>query len=614
MNNLIKKLKNNKKEKNNKVEKLDFLEGGFSDKDYLAPSYINLSNPKYIEIDNNYYASLLIINYFREQTDLILKSIIDTNIDVNISIFYEKQDTYKAIRELTYHIGNVGVDIKSNNQNRQDIEIATFTYNDAKYIRKELQINNEDLYYLYIYINTYSQDLKDLEYVLNKIEGIIQSKGMQTRRAYFRQEPAFRACLPLMENNKLLKEISKRNVLTSGLIATYPFISSAIFDEDGVFVGTNIYNNSLVFIDRYNTNKYKNANMCIFGTSGAGKSFYTKLLILRYRLLGIEQYIIDPEREYNNLCKNLNGTLLKIGPGSDTYINVFDIREESIEDDEQGYLANKISKLIGFFNLIFGKINEEEKAILEEKIIELYKLKGITFNDKTLYKNEENKITIKPTFKDSKDMPILEDFYNLLDKDEKTRVFKIKLIPFIKGSLKFFNNYTNVELNNKLIVADVYELGEENLKYGMYLFTDLFWDKIKKDRKIKKAIYLDEIWRLIGVTSNKDVASFIYKIFKTIRKYGGSGVAITQDISDIFSLEDGTYGKSILNNSSIKTFFSLEEENIKILEQYTNLSEKEKVEIKSLKRGECLMFVGDEHILNRIDSAEYEREIIENNN
>ena len=612
MKNLIKKIKNNKKEKNKKIEKLDFLEGSFSDKDYLAPSYINLSNPKYIEIDNNYYASLLIINYFREQTDLILKSIIDTNIDVNISIFYEKQDTYKAIRELTYHIGNVGVDIKSNNQNRQDIEIATFTYNDAKYIRKELQINNEDLYYLYIYINTYSQDLKDLEYILNKIEGIIQSKGMQTRRAYFRQEPAFRACLPLMENNKLLKEVSKRNVLTSGIVSTYPFISSAIFDEDGIFVGTNIYNNSLVFIDRYNTDKYKNANMCIFGTSGAGKSFYTKLLILRYRLLGIEQYIIDPEREYNNLCKNLNGTLLKIGPGSDTYINVFDIREESIEDDEQGYLANKISKLIGFFNLIFGKINEEEKAILEEKLIELYKLKGITFDDKTLYKTEENKITIKPIFKESKDMPILEDFYNLLDKDEKTRVFKIKLIPFIKGSLKFFNNYTNVELNNKLIVADVYELGEENLKYGMYLFTDLFWDKIKKDRKIKKAIYLDEIWRLIGVTSNKDVASFIYKIFKTIRKYGGSGIAITQDISDIFSLEEGTYGKSILNNSSIKTFFSLEEENIKILEQYTNLSEKEKVEIKSLKRGECLMFVGDEHILNRIDSAEYEREIIEN--
>ena len=466
---------------------------------------------------------------------------------------------------------------------------------------------------MYIYINTYSKDNKELEKILNKIEGIVEAKGIQIRRAYFRQEETYRACLPLMENHRLLKEVSKRNVLTSGLVATYPFISSAIFDEKGIFVGTNIYNKSLVFIDRYNTSKYKNANMCIFGTSGAGKSFYTKLLILRYRLMGIEQYIIDPEREYNNLCNNLNGTLLKIGPGSNSYINIFDIRKESIEDDEKGYLANKIGKLIGFFNLVFGKINEEEKAILEEKLIELYKLKNITFDDKSLYKESNDKMNINPIFKESKDMPILEDFYNLLDRDEKTKIFKIKLIPFIKGSLKFFNNYTNVELDNKLIVADVYELGEENLKYGMYLFTDLFWDKIKKDRKLKKAIYLDEIWRLIGVTSNKDVASFIYKIFKTIRKYGGSGVAITQDISDIFSLEDGTYGKSILNNSSIKTFFSLEEENIKILEQYTNLSEKEKIEIKSLKRGECLMFVGSEHILNKIESADFEKEIIENN-
>ena len=604
--------KNNKKIKQNKIKnKINFLDGIISNNDFLAPSYINLSNPKYIEIDNIFYSSLLIVNYYREQTDLILRSILDTNIDINISIFYEKQDTYKTIRDLTYHIGNVGADLKSNNQNRQDIDLAAFTYNDAKYIRKELQINNEDLYFFYIYVNTYSQDLKELEHLLNKIEGILESKGMQNRRAYFRQEIAFRACLPLMENHKLLKEVSKRNILTSGLVATYPFISSAIFDDNGIFVGTNIYNNSLIFIDRYNTEKYKNANMCIFGTSGAGKSFYTKLLILRYRLLGIEQYIIDPEREYDNLCQNLNGTLLKIGPGSNTFINIFDIREESVEDDEQGYLANKIGKLIGFFNLIFGKINEEEKAILEEKLIELYKTKNITFDDKSLYKESNNKISIKPIFKESIDMPILEDFYEILDKDEKTKIFKTKLIPSIKGSLKFFNNYTNVELNNKLIVADVYELGEENLKYGMYLFTDLFWDKIKKDRKTKKAIYLDEIWRLIGVTSNKDVASFIYKIFKTIRKYGGSSVAITQDISDIFSLEEGTYGKSILNNSSIKTFFSLEEENIKILEQYTNLSEKEKIEIKSLKRGECLMFVGDEHILNKINAADFEKQLIE---
>ena len=600
LNNFIKKFV-----KKNKIKE-DVLDGIYTDIDEISPTYVNNTNPKYLEIDEVYYSSLLIVNYNREQPDLILKNLIDTNANINVSIFYEKKDTYKTIRELTYHIGNTGVDLKQANQNRQDIDIVAFSYNDAKYIRKEMQVNNEEMYYLYIYVNLFSTNIKELEYLLNKIEGLLQSRGMQTKRAYFRQEQAFTSCMPYMENNIDLKEASKRNVLTSGLVSTYPFVSSSVFDDNGIFIGTNIYNNSLVFIDRYNNNKYKNANMCIFGTSGAGKSFYTKLLILRNRLLGIEQFIIDPDREYTNLCENLEGILFKIGPTSNTFINVFDIREESIEDNNKGYLATKITKLIGFFNLVFGEMDEEEKAIIEEKIIECYKTKGIDFNDESLYKKENgNKI-----FKCSYDMPILEDFYNVLTKDIKTEKFKIKLIPFIKGSLKFFNNYTNIKIKNKLIVADVYELGEENIKYSMYIFTELFWDKIKINREEKKAIYLDEIWRLIGVTSNKNVAGFIYKIFKTIRKYGGSAVAITQDVSDLFSLENGTYGKSILNNSSIKSFFSLEEENINLLSEYTNITEKEKIEIKSLKRGESLMFVGDEHILTKIDSSNLEKEIL----
>ncbi len=563
-----------------------------------------MQNPKYFEIDNLYYSSLIVVNYYREQTDLLLKNLIETNINMNISIFYEKQDSYKTIKDLTYHIGNVGVELKEANENRQDIDIASYTYNDAKYIRKEIQVNNEELYFLYIYINLYSKDINELEYNLNKIEGISQSKGMQTRRANFRQEECFLAGLPIMENREIIKEAGKRNILTTGLLSTYPFISSTIFDKNGIFIGTNIYNNSLVFIDRYNTDKYKNANICIFGTSGAGKSFYTKLLILRYKLLGIKQYIIDPDREYNKICEKLKGVEIKLGPTSNTYINVLEIRKESIEEGESGYLAIKISKLIGFFNLIFGEMNEEEKALLEEKLIEVYNFKNINFNDKSVY-NENGE------FKNEKQMPILADLFNILGQDERTKKFKIKLIPFVEGSMKFFNNYTNIKLDNELIVADIYDLGEENLKYAMYVLIDIYWDAVKKDRKEKKAIYLDEIWRLIGVTSNKYVASFIYKIFKTIRKYGGSGVAITQDISDIFSLDNGTYGKSILNNSSIKTFFALEEENIKILGEYANLSEKEKIEIKSLKRGECLMFVGEDHILTKIQASEKEKEIIE---
>ena len=556
----------------------------------------------------------MIINYNREYDDLILKNLIDSNFNINISLIYEKQNPYKVIKDLTYHIGNVGVDLQTYNESRQDIDIAAYTYNDAKYIRKEIQINNEDLYYLYIFINVFSTTRKDLEYLQNKIEGLLQSKGMQTRRAYFRQEQAFKICLPLFMDMSDVKNVTRRNILTSGLLATYPFLTSSIFDEDGVLIGSNIINNSLIFVDKYNT-KYKNANMCVFGTSGAGKSFFNKLLILRYRILGYEQYVIDPEREYTNLCNYLDGTMLKIGPNSNTYINILDIREESLEESQNGYLATKIVKLIGFFNLIFGEMDEEEKSLLEQKIIETYNKKGIFFDDDSLFKkNERNKIISNKIFKDTYDMPILEDLYDELIKDNNTKKMGIKLIPFIKGSMNYFNNYTNIEIENKLIVADIYELGEENLKYGMYLFTELFWDKIKKNRNVKKSIYLDEIWRLIGVTSNKEVASFIYKIFKTIRKYGGSAIAITQDVYDLFSLENGTYGRSILNNSSIKCFFSLEEENLNILQQYENISDREKIEIKSLKRGEALMIIGDNHIIAKIECAKFEENTINGGN
>ncbi len=529
---------------------------------------------------------------------------------MNISIFYEKKDKYKTIRDLTYHIGNVGVDLKNTKENIQDIDIAQYTYDDAKYIRKEMQINNEDLYLLYIYIDIYAESPNELEAILNNVEGILQSNGIQTRRANFRQEQVFFACMPFFQNEYSIKNASKRNILTSGLVGTYPFISSSIFDEEGILIGNNIYNNSLIFVDRFNREKYKNGNLCIFGASGAGKSFFTKLQILRNWLVGIEQYVIDPEREYQKICENLDGTIFKIGPSSNTYINIFDIREESIEENK-GYLATKIQKLLGFFGLVFGELNEEEKALLEEKIIETYNQKQITFDDKSLYK-EENKerIEIKPIFKDSSEMPILEDFYEILGKDKRTEKYKMQLHPFVKGSLSFFNNHTSIEIKNKLIIADIYELGEDNLKYGMWIFTELFWDLIKKDRNVKKSIYLDEIWRLIGVTSNKEVASFIYKIFKTIRKYSGTSVAITQDVSDLFSLENGTYGKSILNNSCIKAFFSMEEENIKVLAEYSNLSEKEKVEIRSLKKGECMMFIDQSHILVKIDCSENEKNLV----
>ena len=562
------------------------------------PLYINLTNPQYIEIDGMFFSSLLIINYNRIFQELIFKNILEINENILISIYIEKNNQYKIIKEIAKNIGNTTVDLEKINNSRIDIDIAKSSLEDAKYIRREMQLNNQQLLYFYTYITTYSKNKEELKNQINKIEEILQNSGLKSKKSYFRQEQTILANLPLNKNNYDIKRAVKRNILTDGIKGTYPFRTSTIYDEQGILDGTDINNNSLIIIDKFDREKYKNSNTCIFGSSGSGKSYFTKIQVLRNYILNINQYIIDPEREYEKISKSLNGSLIKIGPASKTYINIFDIREDSLEENEEGYLATKLNKLIGFFKLIFQDITEEERTELENKIIKIYKNKNIDFNDKSLFKNNK--------FKTSTDMPILEDLYKELNK----RMQK-KIEPFITGSLKCFNNYTNIELNNKLIIGDIYELGEENIQFGMYIFIELFWDKIKKDRNSRKIIYLDEIWRLIGITSNKETASFIYKIFKTIRKYGGGATAITQDVSDLFSLEEGAYGKSILNNSELKLFFSLEEENIKTLEKYIDINEKEKIEIKSLRKGESLFFVGQDHILTKINSDKFEKELIE---
>ena len=562
------------------------------------PLYINLTNPQYIEIDGMFFSSLLIINYNRIFQELIFKNILEINENILISIYIEKNNQYKIIKEIARNIGNTTVDLEKINNSRIDIDIAKSSLEDAQYIRKEMQLNNQQLLYFYTYITTYSKNKEELKNQINKIEEILQNSGLKSKKSYFRQEQTILANLPLNKNNDDIKKAVKKNILTDGIRGTYPFITSTIYDEKGILYGTDINSNSLIIIDKFDREKYKNSNTCIFGSSGSGKSYFTKIQILRNYILNINQYIIDPEREYEKISKSLNGSLIKIGPASKTYINIFDIREDSLEENEEGYLATKLNKLIGFFKLIFKDITEEERTELENKIIKIYNNKNIEFNDNSLFKNNK--------FKTNTDMPILEDLYK-----ELNAKMKKKIEPFINGSLKCFNNYTNIELNNKLIIGDIYELGEENIQYGMYIFIELFWDKIKKDRNSRKIIYLDEIWRLIGVTSNKETASFIYKIFKTIRKYGGGATAITQDVSDLFSLEEGAYGKSILNNSELKLFFSLEEENIKTLEKYVDINQKEKIEIKSLRKGECLFFVGKDHILTKINSDKFEQELIE---
>lgn len=572
----------------------------------ICPTFVDTTNSKYMMIDNTYISSLFIQNYNSEMEGGFLDKLISSDIKFVLSMFYGKRSTYETIKELTGVIGNSGANIKVSGENQIDIDLMRGSYENAKYIKKQLQIENDVLFDLNIYLLVYADSIEELNESIRRMESLAIACGLTARHGIFRQEELFKSCLPILYNSKDIKAICKRNVLASGIVSTYPFLSNKLFDKSGILIGVNAFNNSTVLVDRFDSNNYKNANMCVIGASGSGKSYFMKLMIVRNRLLNIEQYIIDPDREYTKICDELGGTLVNFG--EDNIINVMDIRETILEEGEN-YLQNKLQKLMTFFSIIFPDLLEEEKSSLEEKVIECYNQKGITFDNNSLYLGElKGKLVSKRLFKSSTDMPLLGDLYKLISKDKSmSRITKL-LKPFISGGMKFMNHYTNINLNNKLVVTDIHNIEEKNLPMVLFAITEYYWDKIQENRGRKKIIYLDEVWRLIN--KNNETAEFVFKIFKTIRKYGGAATAVTQDINDFFSLNDGAYGKGILSNSSMKCIFQIEENDLQKLKEVMNLSEMELYKILNLERGTCLMHVGRNRLLVKILASNYEHKFI----
>ena len=454
--------------------------------DNICSSYMDLSNPKYIIIDDLYFSSLIVINYSHEMEPLFLDRILSLDVNANLSMYYLKQNTYDVIKELTYTIGHVGANIKTSNENEQGIEVVGTTYSDAKYIRKQLQMGDEDFFYICIQIGVFAQNERQLETDLEKIEAVCVSCGLNTIRANFRQEESFKMMLPLNEEDEQISNISRRNVLTSGLSATYPFVSNELFDKKGVLIGVNSFDKTILMLDRFNNSKYKNSNMFVVGTSGSGKSYFVKLMINRNRFLNISQYIVDPDREYKKLCQSLDGAYINFGLNQS--INVFDIREYKI-DESESFLLNKVSKLKVFFSMIFENMSNEDESILEEKILACYKKYDITEDNCSLYILDcKSKLMGKKRFKTEEMMPTLEDLSNELKKDKKLKKYAIELKPYVQGTMKYLNTKTNIDANNKLVVVDIHDIRRKRDTNSYVCRNRLFLGFNQKGKKQQEAI------------------------------------------------------------------------------------------------------------------------------
>ena len=466
------------------------------------------------------------------------------------------------------------------------------------------------------FITISAKGYEELIWRKQQVTDMLKSMDIAVSECRFQQEAAFRSVMPFLYIEPSLEKRAQRNVLTGGAASTYMFTSYEISDDNGVLLGINRYNNSFCIVDFFNTQKHKNGNLNMVGTSGSGKTFALQLLAGRMRMRGIQCFILAPIKghEFYRACNKIGGTYVKIAPGSRHCINVMEIRhtispvKELIDEADfvelDSMLALKIQQLMIFFSLLIPDMSNEEEQLLDEALVKTYGAFGITHDNDSLY---EDKNANPPKMKV---MPVLGDLHKNLLGNPMTERIAVILSRFVTGSAQSFNQQTNVNLDNEYVVLDLSDLKGKLLPVGMMIALDYVWDKIKSDIIKKKAIMIDEIWQLVGATSNRLAAEFCLTIFKTIRGFGGIAVSATQDLSDFFGLDDGKYGRAIINSSQNKIVLNLEPDEAKYVQDVLKLTKTEIDSITRFERGEALICSGANKVPVSIKASPAERELI----
>jgi len=530
-------------------------------------------------------------------------------------IYGMMQTAEQNARAYFLQCGNSILQPRDPDESTAEILYMFFNRQAGYFIKQGIANNNEDLFYISVFITVSARSYDELDWRKQQMVDMLKSMDMQVSDCRFQQEAALKSVMPFLHLDGSLERKSQRNVLTSGAASTYMFTSFEMSDDTGVLLGVNRHNNSLCIVDLFDTRKNKNANLNLLGTSGAGKTFTLQLLALRMRMRGIQCYILAPIKghEFRRACNRIGGQYVKIAPGSPHCINVMEIRHtvspemELIDGDsgeEDSMLARKIQQLMIFFSLLIPDMTNEEEQMLDEALIKTYADFGITHDNDSLY------LDAKASPPRMKKMPILGDLHKNLLENPMTKRVAIIVSRFVTGSAQSFNQQTNVDLSNKYIVLDLSELKGKLLPVGMMIALDYVWDNVKADRTKKKAIMIDEIWQLVGASSNKQAADFCLTIFKTIRGFGGAAISATQDLSDFFGLEDGKYGRAIINNSKNKIILNLEPDEARYVQEVLKLTKTETRSITRFERGEALVYSNNNKVPVVIKASREEQEMI----
>ena len=586
--------------------------------EFLAPRGIDLTHRNYILMDGRYYTMLYIRGngYPSRVRAGWMSALINAGEGIDIDIHLRREIRSKAIDKVAQRIRLNRTKLKGMQDTSTDYEELHNSIQAGYFIKNGIANYNEDLFYLSVFVTVSAQTYEELLWRKRQMTDMLKSMDMQVSECSFQQEAGFRSVLPLLQMDPGLEKKSRRNVLTSGAASAYPFCSYEMSDDNGVLLGVNRGNNSLCIVDFFNTKVHKNANLVLLGTSGAGKTFTMQLLALRMRMRGIQSFIVAPIKghEFRRACVHIGGEFIKIAPGSPHCINIMEIRQVTSPEmeliDEIAYgemdslLARKIQQLMTFFGLLIPDMSNEEEQMLDEALIKTYQDFGITHDNDSVY---EDARADPPRMKK---MPILGDLHKHLLENPMTQRLAAIVSRFVTGSAQSFNRQTNVDLSNKYIVLDLSELKGKLLPVGMFIALDYVWDQIKADRTQRKAIFIDEIWQLIGASSTRLAAEFCLEIFKVIRGFGGAAIAATQDLSDFFGLEDGKYGRAIINNSKNKIILNLEPDEARTVQETLKLTRSEVRAVTQFERGEALICSNSNKVPVVIKASQTELEMI----
>ena len=581
--------------------------------DILSPTAVDTKSRDYIVVDGIFHAYLYVTGYGYSTTvgNGWLSPLVEAGEGISLNFIIKRQPKDKTLSKISQTTMINRSRMRDVGDTRSDYEELDSAINSGLYLKDVMNRQGEDFYYMHTIIEVTAEDPETLEQRVTAVEQLCVSVDMIARRCDYKQEQAFLSTLPVLALDPDIERKSRRNALTSGVAASFPFASYELSDKNGVFLGINMYNKTPVFLDPYDDYKYTNGNWWIGGSSGAGKTFTLLTLSGRLRQQGKRVIVIAPKKghEFRPLCEKLGGLYLRMSPSSKDCPNLMAIRRASLDSyahlknltaRDDSVLADKISRLIIWFSLKKRDLSEEDKSRLDSSLVECYQRYGIDFDNRSLLDEDGN----------FKEMPILADWYEVLQKNPETKHLAVVLARYVTGSAAAMGGRNDISLDNKFIVLDISGLSDDMIADGTFWATDVAYDLILNAGSELSALLADELWSLVGASSNPQAAGFVLEMVKTIRGLGGIAVTSTQGMQDLFGLEGGKYGKGILDSSRIKLIMQMEEQEARLIQDVLNLSEDEVRQITRFRRGEGLLCIGYNHVPIAFHASQQEYDII----